>query len=300
MKQINNAIYGFAIADACGVPYEFFERDTFRCNKMIDCMPDSYHQVSCGTWSDDTSLLLCVLDALSEKEEQNIYGTFKFNCIEWMYKGHFTADNDFPFDIGHTCRQGIIAMHTNSINKEADSVYSNGNGGLMRILPIAFLNLKNDDEIMKYIKLFNANSHNHKISHDGCLIYIKLVMALLENKDIKAAISELKINEQYKSPEYDDIYNGKICNMHRDSISSSGYVVDTLKAVIWAILHSTNYKEAVFNAINLGNDTDTIAALVGGMAGIIYNGVPLDMKLKVKNKKLINATIKKFNDKYNK
>ena len=51
---------------------------------------------------------------------------------------------------------------------------------------------------------------------------------------------------------------------------SSGYVVDTLEAAIWCILNTNSYKECVLKAVNLGNDTDTVGAVVGGLAGIYY------------------------------
>ena len=64
MKNLNNIIYGFIIGDATGVPFEFLQRDEFICNGMIACNEDSIHQVTLGTWSDDTSLLLCIMDAV--------------------------------------------------------------------------------------------------------------------------------------------------------------------------------------------------------------------------------------------
>lgn len=75
---------------------------------------------------------------------------------------------------------------------------------------------------------------------------------------------------------YRRILSMDIASESEDNISSSGYVVDSIEAVIWCILTTHSYKEAIFKAINLGNDTDTIAALTGGLAGILYgcNDIP--------------------------
>lgn len=56
----------------------------------------------------------------------------------------------------------------------------------------------------------------------------------------------------------------------KDQIKSSGYVVDTLEAVTWCLITTTSYKEAVLQAVNLGDDTDTIGAITGSLAGLYY------------------------------
>lgn len=295
MRNIEDSIYGFIIGDACGVPFEFLERDEFVCTKMMGCNEDSIHQVGIGTWSDDTSLMLCIMDALSEKNE-NVYEKYKENCINWLYSGYFTADNYFPFDIGNACRLGINELKTGTRNHHADDKMSNGNGGLMRILPIAFMNLNSDDEIMEYISLFNKCSHNHIISHVGCLIYIKLIKMLMNGKTIEEAVNCLDIDEKYKIDYYRRIWDCSILKVDRSEIRSTGYVVDTLEAAIWSLNKSNNYKDAIFTAINLGKDTDTVGAVCGGMAGILYE-IPKDMKAKIKNHKLIKKTIKTFKNK---
>ena len=223
--KLHNAVIGFAIGDIVGVPYEFKKRGKFECTDMRATVPPDFHfLLPLGTWSDDTSLLLCVLDALSikykynkqelppmtkeqidswkENIDQKIYKRFKSDAIKWMTTGKFTNHGaKIPFDIGNSCRKGILAMMTGVKNKTANDEYSNGNGGLMRIPPLAFLDFKDDEELLEYIKLFNECSHNHKVSHIGCLIYIKLAMNLIKgNLTIKEALIKTvnSIDEQYK------------------------------------------------------------------------------------------------------
>ena len=83
---------------------------------------------------------------------------------------------------------------------------------------------------------------------------------------------KLKIEEDKLSfPYFHRLLNNEIYSLSKDGISSSGYVIDTLEAVLWSFLLSNNYEEAIiFTAINLGDDTDTIADLTGGLADIYY------------------------------
>ena len=78
-----------------------------------------------------------------------------------------------------------------------------------------------------------------------------------------------KLSEEEKNI-FANILGGDIHEKTVDEIKSSGYVIDTLEAVIWCLLNTNNYKDAVLKAVNLGDDTDTVAALTGGLAGLVY------------------------------
>lgn len=319
-EKIFNPVIGFIIGDAVGIPYEFKKRGTFECTDMrASTFSDAHLPLPLGSWSDDTSLLLCVLDALTIKEKYNyqeippmkaeaikkrneeidkkVYNKFKGNSIKWITVGKFTNHGyKIPFDIGSSCRKGILAMMFGATNKTASHKSSNGNGGLMRIPPLAFFKYKNDEELLKYIKLFNECSHNHQISHIGCLIYIKLAQNLMNDMNIRDALSKTvhSIDEKYKIPEYERIWNLSLLDENIDSIKSSGYVVDTLEASIWCCNKSATYKETVLSAVNLGHDTDTIAAISGFLSGIYHKNIPEEW---IKNIRKI-STVKKICSKF--
>ena len=304
LQDLYNAVCGFVVGDALGVPYEFKKRDTFVCDTMrASTFKDSHFPLPLGSWSDDTSMMLCVLDALSVKfrdEQQEkppqtqkqideyqtnirrkIYKKFRKNCIQWMLFGKYT--NHFyriPYDIGNACRRGIFAMMFGFKNKKANNIKANGNGGLMRIFPIAFLEENNQEKIMQYIQLFNSCSHNHNVSNVGCLLYILLIKELRKTSNIITALHRTVniIDEKYKIPEYNKIWNLSILDELRDNIKSTGYIVDTLEAVIWCCSRPNvyGYKSDVLCAVNLGGDTDTIAALVGAIDGVRYKSIPQD------------------------
>lgn len=96
---------------------------------------------------------------------------------------------------------------------------------------------------------------------------------IINTKDKNKAFNYI-INLDYSFFKYKDIYNRlldeEFLNIKEEDISSTGYVVDTLEAVIYSINKGNNYFESIFTAVNLGGDTDTIGALTGSIAGIIY------------------------------
>lgn len=160
---------------------------------------------------------------------------------------------------------------------------SNGNGSLMRILPLAFIPNISDDEI----KEVSAITHAHDISKEACVIYVRIAQGLIKGIKLSEIIPKLVDNES--------IYKRLIImdSILEDEIKSTGYVVDTLEASIWCILHTDNYKDCVLKAVNLGGDTDTIAAIAGGLAGIIYgySNIPVEWVNNLQAKNIIDECI---------
>jgi ADP-ribosylglycohydrolase len=58
--------------------------------------------------------------------------------------------------------------------------------------------------------------------------------------------------------------------LSENEIKSTGYVVDSLEAAIWCVMNTNSYEECVLKAVNLGEDTDTVGAIAGGLAGALY------------------------------
>lgn len=258
MDKLKSAIYGLAVGDALGVPFEFRERGTFRCEGMTGY--GTWNRAP-GTWSDDTSMTLATLDSIKEKREIETEDMTNRFC-DWLYRGKYTADGD-TFDVGTTTR---MALERGS---GLDDYYSNGNGSLMRILPLAFTDATDEE-----IRAVSAITHAHKISTDACVEYVHLARKLIEVKPI--------IRDEIK-------------NKSMDEIKSSGFVLHPLEASIWCLLNTSSYEEAVLAAVNLGEDTDTTAAVVGGLAGIVYgyDSIPGDWIEGLKNKELIDSILNK-------
>lgn len=284
MGKIYDGIIGVAIGDALGVPVEFIDREQLTKAPITAMIGYGTHMQPPGTWSDDTSLTLALLDSISQKHGID-YRDIMNKFSEWMLYNEYTATGKI-FDIGNATSRAIMnygrgyePLVCGGITK-----YENGNGSLMRILPIAFYfdaqpNLSMDSRI-ELIHNLSSLTHRHPISMIGCGIYICIALKLLSEKislidGIRLGIEEAFFYyENLKSndiSEYNRLKNvTEFANLSHNQIKSTGYVVHTLEAALWCLLNSDSYKTCVLKAINLGDDTDTIAAVAGGLAGIYY------------------------------
>jgi ADP-ribosylglycohydrolase len=131
-------------------------------------------------------------------------------------------------------------------------------------------------------------------------------MNLLDGKDkldayhLTIDYSKNFLSDSYSGifQKYDRVLNGSIQRTKIDKIQSSGYVIDTLEAALWCFINTKSYSECIFQAINLGGDTDTIACIAGGLAGIHYGlrNIPVNWIQTLAKKHNINSMIDKFID----
>lgn len=255
MKTLRDGLYGLAVGDALGVPVEFYERGTYKVTKMEGY--GSWDQPP-GTFSDDTSMTLATAYAIKEKKSIDLEAIME-NFVDWLKNGKFTPDNNC-FDVGRTTAKAIgTYIETGFLEKSSQvDQRSNGNGSLMRILPLIFTDA-NDEDIAKV----SALTHGHEISIEGCLIYVYIGREILKGRELKDILKDLKVSETYKRLKILD-------QLEEKDIKSTGYVVYSLEASLWCLLKSSSYEEALLKAVNLGDDTDTIGAISGGLAGLIY------------------------------
>lgn len=270
--KIKDGIVGFVVGDALGVPVEFESRNKLKDSPVTEMIGyGTYHQPK-GTFSDDSSMILATMDSIIKRghiDYEDIMDCFS----EWCYNGKYTPFGE-TFDIGITTRKAIANYTKNPPLECGEKDFrDNGNGSLMRILPISFMDVDKET-----IKEMSALTHAHDISKTACVYYCYLVRTILENseKTLKEniQITNSKMKEMYKDDDILNIFDGIvdeiIFDYPEEDIKSTGYVVDTLEAVIYCLLNNDNYKDTVLAAVNLGGDTDTIAAIAGGVAGIYY------------------------------
>ena len=195
-----------------------------------------------------------------------------------------------------------------------DNIYSNGNGSLMRILPVSlYLHyLKIDYKDPKYldiIRTISGMTHAHIYSVFACYMYSIYISEIIEYKDKKIAYDNLQtivkgiIETQSKFNEVKNVYSRiiyqDISKLRREEIKSSGYVVDSIEATMWSVLNSKSFSDAVLKAVNLGDDTDTIGALTGALAGIIYgyDNIPSRWIKALQRKDYLQENVNKFEKK---
>ena len=231
-----------------------------------------------GTWSDDTSMVLCTLNSIAQKGKIDLVDNI-LEFSKWAEDGYMTPHGEM-FDIGRTTLASLrnYLKSKNVYTCGGKSDYDNGNGSLMRIMPVSLYNyFKNvsKKESIRNVHEVSALTHAHERSLIACGIYDFIVRELIKSPEKASVNISLKKAQKYYADykdlkRYDRIFDEAFINTNINQIKSSGYVVDTLEAAIWCLLNTDNYKDCVLKAVNLGEDTDTVAAVAGGLAGILY------------------------------
>ena len=278
-KNIKSALFGVAVGDALGVPVEFKSRETISKNPVKDMIGYGTYNLPPGTFSDDSSLTFCLAEALTQDFDLN---SIAKNFVKWVQENYWTARGSV-FDIGIATREAIdrIARGERPDLAGGFEASSNGNGSLMRILPLVFhIFDKPISERYQIIKEVSSITHGHIRSVIACFYYLEFARQIILGEDkfeiYKSLQSEISnfLNSLEINPNeiafYDRILKGNIFELSQDEISSSGYVLHTLEASVWCLLTTENYKDATLKAVNLGEDTDTNAAVTGGLAGLLY------------------------------
>lgn len=239
--RMRSCIYGLAVGDALGVPYEFCARGTFECTGMAD---GGAHGQPAGTWSDDTSMALCICSSIKQCDRV-IVTDIADRFHRWLERGDFTCDG-YVFDVGMTCRKAI------STGVPAKSYDYCGNGSLMRTAPLAMLNCLSYDQV----RAVSAITHAHPVAEWSCVTLCDILWTVRNS----GTPAKHVLWRRY----------GNIASRPVDAIKSGGYCEHTLDAALWCFLNTNSYADCVLAAVNLGYDTDTTAAVAGALAGVYY------------------------------
>lgn len=278
------ALWGAVTGDALGVPVEFSNRDERRRDPVTGMRGFGTWNQPPGTWSDDSSLLLASAESLLDGYDLERMGK---SFVGWLHEGAWRPHGKV-FDIGGTTNQAIDAICFGTPAEQAgcDGEFSNGNGSLMRILPVglAFADAPME-EICEAAERASSLTHGHAWSKMACAYYCLLVRRLLRGEDKFSAIAKTtdEFIQHYEQTDFAIhlsqfafLTGDSIATQTESEITSSGFVLATLHASLWCLLRETNYAGSVLRAVNLGDDTDTTACVVGGLAGLLYGraGIP--------------------------
>jgi ADP-ribosyl-[dinitrogen reductase] hydrolase len=276
-ENIIDALLGVAIGDALGVPFEFSSREKMQLKPAKDMVGYGTYFQPEGTWSDDSSLTFCLAESLTSGYNLKDMAE-KF--IKWKQESYWTARGNL-FDIGKTTSDAIARLRFILKKNDVNELYNqknlgtedeNGNGSLMRILPLVFY-IK-DFPLNKQFEIIwevSALTHRHIRAAMSCMIYIKMTEKLLqgENKlsayqetrnDINNFWNEISFPENEKKV-FEKIIQKNICETNIEDLKTGGYVIESLESSFWFFLKNENYKDTVLSIINLGHDTDTSAAI---------------------------------------
>lgn len=269
--NVKDGIIGLLIGDALGVPVEFKSRTYLKENPVTGMIGGGTHHQKPGTWSDDTSLTIATMASIVNKQTIDYEDIIQEFCY-WLNQDKYCQRANF--DVGNTTADALFNYMDGKPALECGGKgeRSNGNGSLMRIIPLAYI----PDIDYETIENTSALTHAHKRSRISCVLYIEIAKSMIENNDLSienhVKNASEKIIEYYDSCDelkhFKRIFNDELDD--EDTISSGGYVLDSLESSIFCLKSTDNYRDAVLKAVNLGRDTDTTGAICGGLAGIYY------------------------------
>ncbi|WP_026978214.1 ADP-ribosylglycohydrolase family protein [Flavobacterium tegetincola] len=299
-NNLQKILLGVATGDALGVSVEFKPRFYFKENPVTEMQEFGTHDQPKGTWSDDTSLTLCLAESIKEGLD---LGELAQKFIAWRNDNYWTA-RGWVFDIGIGTRVAIERLEEGITPELAGGTAEteNGNGSLMRILPlIIYIKDLEINERFEWTKKVSSLTHGHIRSIMACFYYLEFAKKIMDGIEKFQAYKELQtdILDYFESSKIDvqeiekfkRLLEQDISLVNEDDIKSSGYVIDTLEASIWCLLTSSNYSEAVLKAVNLGSDTDTTGAVTGGLAVLVHgtNDIPKEwIEVLARRDELIN------------
>ena len=278
IMKVKDGIVGLIVGDALGVPVEFKSGYDLSQNPITKMKGYGTYNQPAGTWSDDSAMTLATMHSIVQKQGID-YDDIMDKFVAWYSEAKYMQGNS-TFDCGVTTSNAIsryVGQNTPALESGCKGERDNGNGSLMRILPLAYVK----DIDYETIENVSGLTHAHPRSKIACVLYVEMAKSMLENSGLTMEEHIFsacdKIKEYYKdSPElkhFDRIFNNDL-----EIVSGKGYVISTFEVVVRCLLITENYADAVLEAVNIGIDTDTNAAICGGLAGIYYgfDSIPVD------------------------
>lgn len=280
-----DGVFGVVVGDALGCPVQFQCREIVADHPVTAMRGYGTFDLPAGSWTDDSSLTLALLDSIVTKgriDLNHIMGNF----ADWLDHGAYTPYG-YAYDIGQGTMQAIRAYKRtgNPLECGSDSVQNNGNGSLMRILPACLYCYRkglNDSDATRVIHAVGSLTHAHIRAGIACGLYWFMVKAVLDGKGDLTERLQAGLDHGFAWYQTEPEYMNELACYSRlhdleqfvrepaDSIRSNGYVVHTIEAAVWSLITTGSFENALLKAVNLGYDTDTVAAVAGGLAGLFY------------------------------
>jgi ADP-ribosylglycohydrolase len=298
--RLAGAVWGHLIGDAVGVPYEF--KDAAQITSVHFGVSGTHHQPP-GTWSDDGSLMLAMLDSLLREREPGdaVFDTTDqaHRFLTWVDAGAYTPDGDGKFDIGGATSSALSRLRHGTPSEAAGGTgeKDNGNGSLMRILPLALVERDiSDADLIDHAHRSSAITHGHPIAQAACALYVLIARNLLagHSRGESISLAEGTLRKTYhlrpdiamRLPTLDTLeaWSGR---------SGRGYVVDSFWSAWDAFAGAKSYRDTIERAVRYGRDTDTTACIAGGLAGLRWGlgGIPSAWLAGMRGKEIVEPLV---------
>ena len=303
-----NGIMGVVVGDALGCPVQFESREEVARHPVTGMRGYGTFNLPEGSWTDDSSLTIALLESIrrvGEIDLDDIMGNF----MKWLYDGEFTPYGE-SYDIGRGTMQAINRYKKNRKAKKCggDEEWNNGNGSLMRIMPACLYcsvmessGMYSDRDAIDVIHSVGGLTHAHIRSNIACGLYFFMAKYILFREgSLQERIQEgltqgFAFYKSYLADKENLHYYDRLKDLEAfkslpaDKIKSTGYVVDALEAAVWSLITTDSFDQALLKAVNLGDDTDTVGAIAGGLAGLYYgyDSIPEDWLSAIKRREWI-------------
>jgi ADP-ribosylglycohydrolase len=273
--RIRGAVYGLLVGDALGVPYEFHAAAEIPDANLVEMVPPkgfarAHAGTPSGTWSDDGAQALLLLESLRQSPKLSLTD-FAALLVRWYQSGYMTPDGRV-FDVGIQTSRALRKLMDGANPETAgpSGERENGNGALMRVLPVVFF-AQTPVEAAELAMRQGVVTHGHIRSQLCCALYALTAFGVLHGASAADAVSaaEDHLLERYSDTPHETELKVVLDGRH-DAPEGSGYVVDSLWSAIKCVLSTQDYETCVRKAIKLGEDTDTTACIAGGLAGMWY------------------------------
>lgn len=293
-QRVEGGLVGLLVGDALGVPYEFSPAQLVPPMQEIEFRPPasfdrSHATVPPATWSDDGAQALCLLESLLDERWLDL-DDFASRLVEWHDRGRYAVDG-FVYDCGIQTTRAVGALRDGVPPEEAgpSGEQDNGNGSLMRVLPLALWHTGDDAHLVRDAERQSLPTHGHRRSRLCCALYCLWARRTLQSHphpwdDAVATLRALRGDDAEALAELE----GPIGVDREPEPTGSGYVVGCLQSARFC-LRQDSYEAVVKTAVSLGDDTDTTAAVAGGLAGVRHgiDGIPERWRRQLRGREIL-------------
>jgi ADP-ribosyl-[dinitrogen reductase] hydrolase len=303
-QRIQGGLIGLLVGDALGVPYEFHDPRDIPAFALIEYEPPigfarAHQGTPAGTWSDDGAQALCLLASLQlhdRLEPQDLAHRF----VNWYGHGYLAVDARV-FDVGIQTAKSIrsIQAGTPALQAGSSDQYSQGNGSLMRVLPLALWHGGSDVELVSLAHDQSKITHGHLVCQVCCAMYCLWARRILEEDENAWDLALDALRAIYATqPQHLAVLEEVFRPNAERRVTGTGFVIDSLFSAKWA-LEQGDFETVVKSAISLGNDTDTTACIAGGLAGIRdgLEGIPSRWREALRGQELLEPLMQRWKSK---
>ena len=282
-NKYRGCLVGLAVGDCMGVPLEFSDRGIFP--KITELVGNGPFNLKIGEWTDDTTMALCMGQSLIDCQGFKAEDQMDKYC-KWVKEGYMSSTGKL-FDIGNATANSIESyMKYGNPYAGSEEERSQGNGSIMRLAPIPMVYRNNINDLAVFSALSSKTTHGHPNCVYSCQYLSKMISDSLndEHKDVI-----LRYQPFGHTNEMVNISGGGYKDKTVDQIKSSGYVIDTLEAALWAFHTTDSFEEGCIKVINLADDSDTVGAVYGQLAGAYYgyDAIPERWREKIVQREMI-------------